>query len=239
MTQALDLSRTVGELVVERPARARIFEKLGIDYCCGGNKPLDEACRAMGIDHTRVHAELEEADTQADGDRDRLDPNGMSLAALADHIVETHHAYLRRELPRLGALTKRVHHAHGTRDERLGEVERIFGALAEELFSHMLKEERILFPIVRRIEASAGPAESHCGSISNPIAVMEQEHQIAGDALATLREKTDGFEPPSWACNTYRVMLDGLAELERDLHLHIHKEDNILFPKALALEGPR
>ncbi len=236
MTQTLDITRTVGELVVERPGRARVFEALGIDYCCGGTKPLDAACRAKGIDPADVFTRLDDADAAADEDADAPDPDRMTLTELADHIVRTHHAYLRRELPRLGELTQRVRNAHGAKDARLVELARVFSGMALELGSHMMKEEQILFPMVRQLETASSLPEFHCGSTANPIAVMEHEHQDAGDALAAMRELTEGFTPPPWACNTYRVLLDGLHELEQDLHLHIHKENNILFPRTAAME---
>lgn len=237
MSNEIDIQRTVGQLVTERPARSRVFETLQIDYCCGGKRPLAEACAKRGIDTADVIDLLRQADAAADEDSDGVvDPDSLSLTDLADHIEQVHHDYLRTELPRLDAMTERVHRVHGEKEPRLGDVRRAFCALRDELTSHMMKEEQILFPVVRQLEQSDGPVSFHCGTIAAPIRQMESEHEHAGDALATIRTATEDFEPPEWACNTYRAMLDGLHQLERDMHVHIHKENNVLFPKALELE---
>lgn len=161
----------------------------------------------------------------------------MMLTELADHIEQTHHAYLRKELPRLEWMTEKVARVHGDKEPRLMKSREAFVALKAELEPHMMKEERILFPLIRQLEASADRSEFHCGSVADPIRQMEHEHNQAGDALAILNESTDGYTPPEWACNTYRAMLDSLAQLERDMHQHIHKENNVLFPKTLEREN--
>ncbi len=225
---------TVGEIVAGQPLLSRVFERLGIDYCCGGKRTLAAACAAKGLDAATVAVMLDAAATLA-GARPAIDPAAMSLTALADHIEETHHAYLKEELPSLVEKADRVAAKHAWRDPRVTEVAATTRALAEEMFMHMVKEEQILFPLVRQFE-SAGSAASHCGSISNPIRVMESEHEDAGGAVARLRELTDGFTPDAEACNTHRALLAGLAHLETDLHEHVHKENNVLFPRAMALE---
>lgn len=233
----LDLQTTVGELVKERPARSRVFEQLQIDYCCGGKLPLAEACAKRGLDPQSAIRQLQEFDAQAGAsDTALVDADAMSLTELADHIEQTHHAYLRAELPRLGAMTQKVFEVHGDADPRLGEVRRAFMGLHQELSSHMMKEEQILFPMIRQLETATNVPAFHCGSIANPIRQMESEHDMAGAALAAMEHATDGYQPPDWACNTYRAMLDGLTQLQRDLHQHIHKENNVLFPKAIRLE---
>jgi regulator of cell morphogenesis and NO signaling len=231
----LDGQATVGQLVRERPSRARVFERLGIDYCCGGKTPLDRACRAGGLDLARVLREL--ADEDARPEADPVDWSTATLGALADHIEATHHAYLRRELPRLERLAEKVAAAHGARHPELLDVLAVFSALKSELESHMLKEEWALFPMVRLLDGATAPPRSPCGSVADPIAAMEHEHDDAGAALARLRSLTGGYTPPAGACNTYRALLDGLADLEADLHLHVHKENNILFPKARDAEA--
>jgi regulator of cell morphogenesis and NO signaling len=225
----------VGQLVVERPGRARLFERLGIDYCCGGAKPLDRACREQGLDVATVLRELE-ATEAGDVGPDGFDAAGATMTELVDHVVAKHHAYLHRELPRLAALADRVVTAHVVRHPELSELRAVFRSLREELIFHMLKEEKVLFPVIKRLEAAAELPELHCGTVLNPIRVMEHEHDDAGAALARLRALTAGYTPPADACPTYRAMLDGLAELEADLHLHIHEENNILFPRARAAE---
>lgn len=229
---------TVGQLVAERPDRSRLFESLNIDYCCGGKLPLTEACEKKRIDVELVLTRLRQHDARTSADQDRyIDADAMGLTELADHIEQTHHAYLRAELPRLDFMTRKVHAVHGDGEPRLGPVREAFVALHEELMSHMLKEEQILFPMIRTLDSADSPPRFHCGSLANPIRQMEAEHDHAGNALAIMHENTDGYQPPEWACNTYRAMLDGLAQLERDMHQHVHKENNVLFPKALHREA--
>ena len=231
---------SVGQLVAQDPRRARLFERLGIDYCCGGRAPLDCACREKGLDVAVVLRQLAAGE---DEDEFRYDEHGpfdgatATMGELIDHLVTTHHAYLYRELPRLAELAGRVVDAHGNRHPELRELRDIFKSLKDELRFHMLKEEKILFPIIARLEMAMEVPEFYCGSVGNPILVMEQEHDDTGAALARLRVLTDGYTPPADACPTYRALLDGLAGLEADLHVHIHEENNILFPRARAAEG--
>ena len=231
------IHETVGEIVTRRPALSRIFENVGIDYCCGGKKCLEEACKEKHLDPQEVLIQLIEAEAAGETEAPEIDAAGMTLTELADHIEQTHHAYLRSELPRLDALTQKVFSVHGQKEPRLRELRSAFVALAQELSSHMMKEERILFPMVRTLEASGTAPTFHCGSLANPIRQMEHEHDQAGSWLVRHRELTDGFQSPTWACNTYRAMLDALAHLERDLHQHIHEENNVLFPRALEMEA--
>jgi regulator of cell morphogenesis and NO signaling len=234
MSTVVDLRDTVGELVARHPALSRIFEAAGVDYCCGGKRPLEEACRQKGLDPAAFAARLQEA--AASEGEEFVDAAAMSLAALADHIEHTHHAYLKRELPRLDFLTEKVSNVHGVHDARLHEIRRVFLGFAAGMSAHMMKEEQVLFPMIRRLDASSTPQSFHCGSIANPIRQMELEHHGAGDELAQFRSLTDDYTPPDWACNTYRALIDALAHLERDMHQHVHKEDNVLFPRALERE---
>lgn len=227
---------TVGQLVAQRPDRSRVFEQLGIDYCCGGKKTLAEACAAKGLDAATVLTVMLAAEAPNGNVRPPIDCQGMTLSALADHIEQTHHTYLRRELPRLATLVNKVAAVHGPSDPRLQQCAVIYAGLVEEMHSHMMKEEQILFPMIRELEGATSLPSFHCGSVTHPITVMEHEHDSAGAAVAKLRELTDGFTPPQEACNTYRAMLDALAYLENDLHQHVHKENNILFPRAAELE---
>ena len=234
----LDLQSTIGELVKERPGRSRIFERLEIDYCCGGKLSLAQACESQQLDPQTVLQELREADVHPDPDEMPLiDADAMSLTELVDHIEQTHHETMKTELPRLDALTQKVLEVHGTADPRLADVRRAFVTLYEEVVGHMEKEEKVLFPIVRQMESARDLSACDGGSIANPIRQMEHEHDEAGKALAIMHGFTDGYQPPQWACNTYRAMLDGLRQLEWDLHQHIHKENNVLFPKAIRLEA--
>lgn len=226
---------TVGEMVVENPDRARVFEQFGIDYCCGGKIPLDEACAKRGVDIDAVLKALHQSQTNETPESQK-DWSQESMTSLVDHIITTHHNYLREEFPRLTKMTERVAQVHGERHTELPKVRDAFAALRDELDQHMQKEEMILFPMIKQLDTGEASAASHCGSIENPIRMMEHEHDNAGDGLETLRELTDGFAIPDDACNTYRVMLNSLATLEADLHQHIHKENNILFPRAIAAE---
>jgi regulator of cell morphogenesis and NO signaling len=166
-----------------------------------------------------------------------IDVTFMSLTELADHIENTHHAFLREELPRLARLTREIAQKHGEREPRLHQVQETFRRMAFELSAHMLKEEHCLFPMIRQLEAGYQPTMAHCGTLANPIGQMESEHIDADSELKHLREMTHGFTPPEWACKSYRGLLASLAYLERDLQAHIHKEDNILFPNALKIEA--
>jgi regulator of cell morphogenesis and NO signaling len=243
------LETPVGQLVIERPARAAVFERLGIDYCCGGKSRLVDACAGRGLDPDAVLRALTAPDgivtprSEADGagvewaPEDGTDWSAASMSALVDHIVEAHHAYLREALPSLSQRMAKVVHAHGERRPELATFQQVFETFRAELEAHMLKEERVLFPLCRALETARELPEFHCGSVRNPILVMTLEHEDAGEALRAMRELTDQFTPPPNACNTYRALLDGLAELERDLHRHVHEENNILFPRAAAAEA--
>ena len=229
------LDRTVGQLVAERPSRARVFESFKIDFCCGGKKPLRQACAEKGIDPDTVASVLAAFDEQRT--ETERDWTTATMTELADHIEETHHAYLKSELPRIEAMSAKVANRHGDLAPHLIELYQLFLKFQEELSSHMWKEENVLFPLCRAMDAGHAGAARHCGTIQNPIRVMVQEHDDAGDALATMRRLTNDFTPPPEACNTYRAYFDALSQLERDMHRHVHKENSILFPKALEAEA--
>ena len=227
----------LGDIVAAQPALARVFERLGLDYCCGGKQTLAVACGKKQLNAQTVAQMLEAAaQAMASGPRE-VDAARLTLTELADHIEQTHHTYLKAELPRLSEMSERVAGKHGWRDERLPEVHACVRALTEEMLSHMHKEEAILFPIIRQIDAGSANGGFHCGAIANPIRQMEAEHESAGGLTARLRELTDGFTPAPESCNTHRALLAGLAEFESDLHRHVHKENNILFPGVLAKAG--
>jgi regulator of cell morphogenesis and NO signaling len=160
----------------------------------------------------------------------------MTLTQLADHIEATHHSYLRSALPRISQLAAKVAQAHGSRHPEVIEVQAVFDALREELEAHLQKEEAILFPMCRELDTASTLPQFHCGTVRNPVHVMESEHDNAGRALSELRRLTGDYTLPEDGCNTYRALLDALTEMEGDLHQHIHKENNILFPRAVAME---
>lgn len=233
------LQGTVGQLVAERPSRARVFEKFGIDYCCGGRKPLDQACRDRAVDVKAVLDELRRNDERRAPEQDWA---VLGLTGLADHIEQTHHDSLRQELPRLDFLTHKVAAAHGQRHPELLRLRDVFSAFKTELLNHMQKEELVVFPLCRRLQAGEVEAPASGVGLRRPIDVLTHEHDDAGEALAEMRRLTSGFEPPADACNTYRALLDSLKELEADMHQHVHLENNVLFPAALeayaALRAP-
>lgn len=227
--------QSVGDLVRQHPSLAAAFERLGIDYCCGGKTSLADACAKRGLD-ARTTSQILGAlgagprDTVVDADR-------MSLHELISHIQSTHHAYLRQQLPVLRQMLDRVVAAHADGHAELRELARVFAGFEEELMAHMHKEDFVLFPMIDRLETTGECPMSHCGSLRNPIGVMEHEHESAGAALARMRELTSGYTAPPGACATWRALVHGLAELEADMHQHVHKENNVLFPKAAAMES--
>lgn len=224
------LETPVGRLVAERPSRSRVLERWGLDYCCGGKKPLGEACVEKQIDADAVVREL--ADEETNNRSPEKNWTEEPLPALCDHIVSTHHHYLRETLPRLTGLIEKVCNAHGDNHFELHEVRAIFHEFRAELELHMMKEEQILFPSIKCLDTPENQPSVNFGSLRYPIGVMESEHESAGAALARMRELTHDYRLPQGGCNTYRAMLDGLEDLEQDMHRHVHLENNILFPRA-------
>ena len=231
-------TQTVREIALEQPAAVRVFERLGIDYCCGGRKPLAEACAAGNIAVDAVIAELEAAAKEPEPPVE--DWSVQSLTSLSEHIVAAHHAYLRRELPRLAYLGDKVVDRHGADRPELAVIRATLAKLDEELTQHLAKEELVLFPYIAKLERAVSdrrPRPQGCfGTVANPIAMMTQEHDDAGLLLEVLRTKSAHYTPPEGACPTYHAFYDGLSELEADLHQHIHLENNILFPRAIEME---
>jgi regulator of cell morphogenesis and NO signaling len=228
----------VRDIAVEQPAAIRVFEKLGIDYCCGGRKPLAEVCEERSLNVGAVLAAIADAEeTHQPAARDWAT---APLEALCRHIVDVHHAYVRQELPRLLQLAQKVVTRHGDSHPELGRIQQLVESLREELLQHLDKEEMILFPYITNLErslANCGPRSLGCfGSVRNPIQVMMTEHDAAGEALAEIRELSQNFTPPEGACPTYRGFYAALSDFERDLHHHVHLENNILFPRAIELE---
>jgi regulator of cell morphogenesis and NO signaling len=244
----LDATRTVREFAIEIPSATRVFESLKIDYCCGGNRPLTEDCGQNGLDLDEVLELLQhaggsttETETQAPARHRKTDPQSMSLANLINLIVEKHHTYTRQELERLTALLEKVCGAHATNHPELLEIRSQFQTLRAELEPHMLKEERILFPYITRLEAAVVQKQhapfAPFGEVNNPIMVMMREHEAAGEILKTLRELSNDFRTPDDGCFSYQTLYNELAALEADLHQHIHLENNILFPRSVEMEA--
>jgi regulator of cell morphogenesis and NO signaling len=223
----------VADLVLERPSRSRVFERFGIDYCCGGKKPLAVVCAERELDLGEVARAL---DDPGPAGADEIDWRTRPGSELCAHIVDHHHAYLREELPAMRALVDKVAKAHGRAHPELLDIRATFTAMADELEQHMVKEEQVLFPACVALEG--GDASGFAfGSVENPIGVMLHEHDEVATGLSELRALTHGYEVPDDACASYRSMLDRLHTLETDTHRHVHEENNILFPWAIDLEA--
>jgi len=232
-------AKTVREIALEQPHSIRVFERLGIDYCCGGRKPLAEACNERNIPVDEVFAALDAAANA--NEVASVDWTKGPLGQLITHIVATHHAFVKRELPRLATLAEKVVSRHGDTQAHLPELQRALAQLDEELTQHLAKEENILFPFIAGLEAaqtSGSTQPSSCfGTVANPIAMMTREHDAAGGLLAEMDRLSEHFTTPAGACPTYHAFYDGLKEFEQDLHQHIHLENNILFPRAIEMEA--
>jgi regulator of cell morphogenesis and NO signaling len=235
-------SKTVRELALEIPQATRVFERMGIDYCCGGSRSLEEACAAA---HVRVE-DVERSLAEAGEHSPRAGPDDASwqrapLFGLIAHIIQKHHYFVRRELQRIEPLLARVISSHGQKHPELLEVQRQFRGLGEEMIQHMMKEEQILFPYITHLEESQSRrqpvAPPRFGTAENPIRMMMHEHENAGSVLRTIRAQTGNYRLPAGACAGFESLYQGLQEFEQDLHQHIHLENNILFPRTLELEG--
>lgn len=236
----INSAMTVREVAVMIPESTRLFETLKIDYCCGGNQLLTDACESAGVTVDNVIAML--AQLSESTKKDAVDFQQLSLTELITHILDTHHVFTRAELERLPALIEKVTNAHGANHPELFKVSDLFQQLADDLKPHMLKEERILFPYIVALEAAIAQKRllpfAPFASVTYPIRVMATEHDNAGNLLHELRAVTSDYQTPKDACFSYHTLYQALAELEKDLYQHIHLENNILFPKAIEMETP-
>ncbi len=232
--------KTVREIAIENPATIRVFETLGIDYCCGGRRSLSDACLQANVPVAQAVELLANAGRDTGGDNANS-WNEAPLHALTAHIVAKHHAFVRQETPRIESLLRKVISRHGDTHPEVRRIEELFLAMGQELNAHMMKEELILFPYIERMEVAflAGEAlpKACFESIASPIANMMADHDDAGALLAGIRELSGGFTPPVGACPTYTGLYHSLAEFESDLHRHVHLENNILFPRATQMEA--
>jgi regulator of cell morphogenesis and NO signaling len=229
----------VGQLVAQHPLRACVLEQYGIDYCCGGKATLEEACRKKGIDVEEVLEKLSAVDRKEEVQPGVPDWNTARLKSLIDHIVIAYHQPLRQELSRVALLAEKVARVHGDNHPEMIEVRDVFSRFKAQLELHMQKEEMVLFPGIASMEATGTPQIFGCGGgIEHPIEVMSQEHDDAGEALWAMRRLTRDYTPPQDACSSFKVLLYSLAQIESEMHQHVHKENNILFPRALKLRNP-
>jgi regulator of cell morphogenesis and NO signaling len=227
----------IGEVVADNFRTAQVFESLGIDFCCGGKNSINDACMAKGIDPDFVVKEISKA---GDVNSTASHFSTWDVDFLIDYIVNNHHSYVLTSLPTIEHHLQKVIAAHGEKNPNLAEIDTVFSLLKAELIEHMMKEERMLFPYIKKlnfcyknsIEIPAAPF----GALSNPVRVMEDEHAAAGEMMAQINKLTGGYLIPEKACGTYKLLYNELKDFETDLHMHVHLENYILFPKAVELE---
>jgi regulator of cell morphogenesis and NO signaling len=231
-------NKTIREIALEAPLTTRVFEEFKIDYCCGGRVDFAEACQNAGVAPEIVQQKLESVMRSTVPAAGPIE--NASVTELVNHIVNTHHVFTRTELERLGPLMEKVARKHGDSHTELFEIKEKFQALNEELLPHLAKEEMVLFPYIKELDSawenSRSASTSHFGTVRNPVRMMMFEHDAAGELLRRMRELSSDYKPPEGACPSYGALYAGLEDLEKDLHRHIHLENNLLFVKAIELE---
>lgn len=231
MEEKFTLQDQIGDIVAKFPGAADTFKKYRIDFCCGGDRPLIEAINEDNLQEEQVISELNqkyEENQQVSENKD-IDWQQSSYSELIDHIVNTHHAYLNENLPKIGELTTKILRVHGANHQELTKVHKLFHRLKMELEQHLIKEEEILFPVIKEYEEN--PSQEQLEKTTSVIEEVEDEHDEAGDIVKELRKITADYLVPDDGCNSYRLTYQLLEELESDLFQHIHLENNILFPR--------
>lgn len=230
-------SATVGDIVAGDFRAAGVFEQFGIDFCCGGRRSVADACRAASADPAALIRALEALPPRGADD----DVTRWPLDRLIDHIIARHHAYVRSAMPAIARHLEKLQEAHGARHPELARIAAAFERVSVDLEQHLLKEEQVVFPYIRDLVDHAwqpcGVLLSPFGTVENPIRMLEREHREAADELRIIRELTAGYATPEDGCTTYTVCMAELDQFERDLHRHVHLENNVLFPRAAALEN--
>lgn len=230
---------TLKEIAVSSPAAARVLEEVGVDYCCGGNHSLEEGCAGTGVASEEILARLRASAEQARPED--ADWRSAPLAELTEHIRQKHHGYVRETIPRVSALLEKVKGKHGANHPEIALLEGLFQQLGREMIAHMQKEEIILFPYIERLEQSrnsgAALERPFFQSVRNPVQMMMNEHDAAGNLAKQIREACSNYAPPANACSSYQRLYGELRQFEADLHMHVHLENNILFPRAVELEN--
>ena len=236
----IDATRMIKDIVLAEPASAKVFERMGIDYCCGGNRPLADACRTAGVDVEDVAKLLEAEKSSVVTEDECVDWNKQSLTGLMNHIVQKHHTFCRTEIARIKALLEKVTQVHGSLHSELRRIQALFTGLSRELLVHLLKEEQTLFPQIASLEeASTNRIPSPQGTprtVQSPVQMLVLDHDSAGAALHEIRRVSYNYQVPADACGSYRALYEALQSFEADLHQHVHLENNILFPRAIAME---
>lgn len=224
---------TVREVALKVPESTRLFESLKIDYCCGGNQPLGQACASAGVDIDNVMEML----AGVGQSNEAKEFQNTSLPELITHIVDTHHVFTKSEMDRLQLLADKVLNAHGRNHSELVHLNELLTRLCADLKPHMFKEEQILFPYIVAMSQNGAVPYAPFGTVKNPIRMMMMEHDTAGEILRDMRALTSDYKVPADACISYQTLYQALENFEKDLHQHIHLENNILFPKALTMEN--
>lgn len=235
MTLAIESEASIGGIAAKHPRSLGVFEKFRLDFCCRGERTLQQACEAAGANLEDVVQALRELPASADGN-DR-DWTAATMTELADHIEATHHAFAREAFDRLAVLVPKVARHHGAAHPELFEIERVVARLREEMLDHMIREDRVLFPWLRRLESKTSILSGPPWSVKRPIDCMVHDHEEVGRMLASIRGLTNGFSTPPGACGSYQAMVGLLRDLEADTHVHIHKENSILFPAGIKAEA--
>lgn len=234
----ITIQPSVGEIVANDYRKAEVFKKYGIDFCCGGKNTIEYVCEKKGINQAELEIELETVNNLSQ--QPTHDFKSWSLPFLIDYIINVHHTYVTNKVGFIHQYAQKVARVHGHAAPENVEIANLLAALKKELLWHMQKEEKILFPYIKRMQIAFDNQQSITsppfGTAQNPINMMEHEHENAGTIMAKIRELSNDFTPPDWACNTYKVLYSYLNEFESDLHQHVHLENNILFPKAIELE---
>lgn len=229
-------NKTVSELVVADYRRAEVFKKFGVDFCCGGKRMIKEVCNKKSIDSLALFEELIKID-HTSSELQQQEFNNLSLDSLVDHIINVHHKYVRENIPLLKEFTTKVARVHGESFPETVQIAQLFSTVTTEMEQHMLKEEQILFPYIKQIDATSKDQTPNvqplCGSINRLVRIMENDHDQVGELMKHIHKLSSNFTSPNNACNTFRVSYLKLQEFEEDLHQHIHLENNILFPKAI------
>ncbi|MEZ5022535.1 MAG: iron-sulfur cluster repair di-iron protein [Chitinophagales bacterium] len=232
------IDKQIGQIVADDYRTASVFKNYGIDFCCNGNRSIQEACEKKGLAYDKIILELESV--AINNSSDTTDYSTWPLDLLADYVEKKHHRYVENRIPELKAYLSKIRKVHGDRHPELIEIEEQFNASAGDLTMHMKKEEIMLFPYIRKMVTTPKNSKNgeapHFGTVKNPIQMMMHEHNVEGDRFRKISELSDNYNPPKDACNTYKVAFSMLKEFEDDLHLHIHLENNILFPKAIEME---
>ena len=233
ITKTKEAGKTVADILLENPKAAGVFKKFHIDYCCKGKTPFEEACAEAGLDPEELQDQIDKA---GENPAFNMRAQDWGLDFLADYIVHNHHQYVRDTTPDLLALSEKVTRVHGNAHPELLEINATIYAIADELLQHMVKEEQILFPAIKKLFKKESMSGFPFATIQAPINMMEKEHANAGDGFERIRELSDNFTVPQDACTSYRLLFDMLQSYEEDLHQHVHLENNILFPKAIDIE---